>query len=279
MPQRRIVVSSLALIFAAGLTLSSAQAQQRPPGPAQAAPPRGPAPAAQAPQVPPPQPYREIAVRLPQPASDASFATLLKQIAEIAMKKDRAALARLVVPTNFFWIGEVNGREGDKADKRKSGIDNLAAVLELDAKEGYGWDALAQPPAVPTYEPVPQRNGVVCSPARPVFDGQAAEQLDRAIGTGPFDWGAPIKAGIDVHAAADPNSPVTGKLGMYLVRVMPEQVPAGKPDQAPGLMRVVLTNGRFGYVQPDSLVPLVFDQICYIKDASGWKITGYYGVN
>jgi hypothetical protein len=278
MPQRRIVISSLALIFATGLTLSSARAQQRPPGPAQAAP-TGPAPAAQAPQVPPPAPYREIAVRLPQPANDASFLALLKQIAEIAMKKDRAALARLVVPTNFFWIGEVNGREGDKADKRKSGIDNLAAALTLDAKEGYGWEALSQVPNPPTYEPVPQKNGLVCSPARPVFDGQAVEQADRAIGTGPFDWGAPTKAGIDVHAAADPNSPVIAKLGMYLVRVMPEQVQAGKPDQAAGLMRVVLTNGRFGYVQPDALVPLLFDQICYIKDASGWKIAGYYGVN
>jgi hypothetical protein len=38
---------------------------------------------------------------------------------------------------------------------------------------------------------------------------------------------------------------------------------------------VALPSGRTGYVSVTSLLPLGMDQICYIKDASGWKITGY----
>lgn len=35
--------------------------------------------------------------------------------------------------------------------------------------------------------------------------------------------------------------------------------------------------GKTGYVAADAVQPLAIDQICYIKDASGWKITGYVG--
>jgi hypothetical protein len=34
---------------------------------------------------------------------------------------------------------------------------------------------------------------------------------------------------------------------------------------------------RIGYVLVDSVAPIGNDQICYVKDASGWKIGGYIG--
>jgi hypothetical protein len=207
MSQGRIAFSSLALsaIFAVALAMPSADAQPRPgqpgqlaPGPGQPAPPaqRGPTPG-QPPQPAPPKPYKEIAVTLPQSSNDPSFEAFLKQLDDIAMKKDRAALARLVGSTNFFWIGEVNGREGDKANKRKSGIDNLAAATDLDDKEGSGWVVIAQAAKETSLEPMQQKRGVFCSPAGPIFDDKAAEQLGKATGTTEFDWAFPTKPGID----------------------------------------------------------------------------------
>ena len=61
-----------------------------------------------------PGPYSVVAIKLPAPVSDASFEAFRKQLADIAKKKDRAALARLVA-ANFFWIPE----DTDVADKTK----------------------------------------------------------------------------------------------------------------------------------------------------------------
>jgi len=38
-------------------------------------------------------------------------------------------------------------------------------------------------------------------------------------------------------------------------------------------------SGKVGFVLEETLSTLDFDQICYVKDATGWKIAGYYGVN
>jgi hypothetical protein len=40
---------------------------------------------------------------------------------------------------------------------------------------------------------------------------------------------------------------------------------------------VVTPAGRTGWVSADDVWRLMFDQICYMKDSSGWKITGYLG--
>src|SRR5262249_3470294 len=86
---------------------------QTPPGgqPPQAPPPgpRGKPPQQQAQQPAPPKPYKPIAVTPAQPYSDPSFVAFRKQLGDIANRKDRAALARIVV-NNFFWMGE----KGDK---------------------------------------------------------------------------------------------------------------------------------------------------------------------
>ncbi len=36
-------------------------------------------------------------------------------------------------------------------------------------------------------------------------------------------------------------------------------------------------SGKVGYISADVLSPLGNDQVCYVKDATGWKITGYVG--
>src|SRR5262245_62303715 len=51
---------------------------------------------------------------------------------------------------------------GDRADKSKSGVDNLAAALGLNNKDSAGWDMLASFADDPTGGPLPERNGALC---------------------------------------------------------------------------------------------------------------------
>ena len=54
---------------------------------------------------PPPapiKPYQTVAVTPPLPLNDPSFTAFRNQLGEVAARKDRAALAKMVVPQNFF---------------------------------------------------------------------------------------------------------------------------------------------------------------------------------
>ena len=218
---------------------------------------------------PPPapvKPYNPVAVKLPAPFNDASFVAFRKSLADIAQHKDRAALAKLIVVKGFFWL-----QDKDLADPSKPGIDNLAKAIGLDAPSGDGWDIVAQAAEEPTA--APQREGIFCAPASPSFDPQAFTNLLRATGTetDATEWGYPADNGVEVRAAAQPNAPVIDKLGLYFVRVIPDG--AG----APSFLHVALPNGKSGFVVATAIMPLATDQICYTKDANGWKIAGYEG--
>jgi hypothetical protein len=259
-------------VTALAVALPEAQAQQRPlpPGPAQA-PARGPqgGPPA-APAAAPAKPYKSIPVTLAAPANDPSFEAFRKQLADIAAKKDRAGLGR-VVANAFFWMGE----KGDKANKRKSGVENLAAAMELDAQDGSGWENLAHAAGEATLEPVPNRRGVMCGPAGPGFDERAAEQVAKDTGTDPGDWGFINRAGVQVRGAAQPNAPVIDTVGMVLIRVMEEEPAAGA--QPSPFVKVVTPSGKVGFVPEEAVGSFDVQQVCYQKDASGWKIVGVAG--
>jgi len=79
-----------------------------------------------------------------------------------------------------------------------------------------------------------------------------------------------------VHAAAQPNSPVIERLGMNLVRVLPDTAPPANPNE-PFFLHVAAPSGKAGYVDAQSVSPLGGDQICYTKQSGAWKITGYLG--
>jgi hypothetical protein len=248
-----------AFVIAGALAGTSLLAQQ----PAPAQPPAAPA-------VAPPKPYKPVTIKLPVPLADPAFVAFRKQIADIAQKKDRAALAKLVAQSFFF----VNG-EKDAADKKKPGIDNLAKALNLDGKDSTaGWATLAEYAKEPTAEPDEEHKGVLCAPADPAFDENAAEALAKATQTDPGDWGYPVKDGVEVRAAAKPDAPVTDKLGLYLVRVYPEDSPAAAV-QGPDFIRIVLPSGKTGYVAGDQLLSLGNEQLCYVKEGSAWKIGGF----
>jgi len=277
------VLRSSLILAAALTTVMPAAAQTQPPRPGQPPPaapqrpqtaPQGGPPAGQAqtPAVAPIKPYKPLAVTLPGPVNDPSFEAFRKQLGDIATRKDRAALAKLIVTQGFF----VEGADGNKLDKKKSAIDNLAAALGgFAGRDASGWEALSAAAADPTLEPLPDRKGISCGPAGPTMDEQAFEALTKETGTEAGDWGFPVAPNLEVRSAAQPTAPVIEKLGMNLVRVLPDSPPQSNAQQAPTFARVVTPAGKTGFVAIDGISPIGFDQLCYVKDASGWKITGY----
>ena len=254
--------TATALLFAAATAPALAQGQPRP-GPAQS-------PSAQSSQQQAAKPYKPVAIRPPAPVADPSFEAFRKQVAAIAEKKDRRALAALVA-ANFFWLGE----KGDRADKKKPGIDNLAKAIELDAKDGSGWDGLAGLVADPTAAPIEERKGALCSPADPIFDEKEFDALTQATDTDDSDWAYPNQPGIEMRAGPQPNSPVVEKLGMHFLRVMENDNSTAQDNIM--MLRIVAPSGKVGYVAIDTMSPLGHDQLCYIKEGANWKIAGFIG--
>jgi hypothetical protein len=275
MKPRVIAAVSIASLLLAAPALSQSQLPrpgQLPPAGGQGAPPpqRG--------QAPPPQqqpaaaaakPYKPVAISAPAAVADPSFEAFRKQLGAVAEKKDRKALAGLVVP-NFFWMGE----KGDKADKKKPGIENLAKAIQLDGKEAPGWDLLSAAAADPTGTPFPDRKDTICSPADPTFNAQELEALAKATGTDEGDWAYPTQTGLEVHSGPQPNSPVVEKLGLHFVRVMQDNAPG---DQQNPMLKVVTPSGKTGFVPAEALSPLGSDQLCFSKEGGGWKISGFIG--
>ena len=215
-----------------------------------------------------PEPYKPVAVKVPQAINDPTLDAIRKQLGEVAQHKDRAALAKLVVGQGFFWIGE----KGDRADKRKTGIDNLAAALGLKNKDGAGWDMLASFADDPTGAALPSRKDAVCAPADPAFDSKAFNDLVTSTKTDAGDWGYPVSADVEVRATPQANAPVIEKLGPVFVRIAAENA-----SSAPTFLRVVTPSGKTGFVSADSVAPIGNDQLCYVKEGGDWKIGGYIG--
>ena len=217
----------------------------------------------------PPAPYTALAVAPPKPYTDPSLAAFRQQLAAVAQKKDRAALAKLVLAKDFFWLKE----EGNAAGK-KTGIEALATALSLAAKDGSGWETLSEFVSDETASPYPDRPNTVCSPAGPDFKTEDLEKLVAATKTDIGEWGFTAEENIEVKASAQANAPVIEKIGMIFVRVMPDLAPNASQE----FMRIVTPSGKVGFVPAEAINPLGSDQLCYGKDAAGaWKIVGMIG--
>ena len=223
------------------------------------------------PPMTPIKPYKAVAVTLPSVNSDPGFAAFRKQLGDLAQRKDRAALAKLVVAQGFFWM-----QDKDLADKRKPGIANLASAVDLDAKDGSGWEALSTYANDPTGQQLPDRPNVICAPAEPSLDPNAFDELVKSTHIDPPDWGYPAKDGVEVRSAGKPDAPVVDKLALTLVRVLPDSAPPDSADQQ-AFLHIATPSGKTGFVPLEAMSSLGGDQMCYTKDASGWKITGYFG--
>jgi hypothetical protein len=219
----------------------------------------------------PVKPYQPVAVTPPAPINDPGFMAFRNQLAQAAAHKDRAALGTLIVAQNFFWI-----QDKDVADPHKSSLDNLVKAVGLDAQDDSGWETLAGFANEPSAAESPQQDGVFCAPADPNLDAKAFETLTEATRTDPTEWGYPNKDGVEVHAQAQLGSPVIERLGMNLVRVLPDTTPPSNPNE-PFLLHVATPSGKAGFVDGQAVAPLGGDQMCYTKQGGTWKIAGYLG--
>jgi hypothetical protein len=215
-----------------------------------------------------PRPYKAVAIAPPKLVSDASLDAFRKDLADFAQRKDRAALARVMVFRGFFWEGE----DDKGADAKKSAIDNLAAALRLDAPDGSGWEMLGSLAAAANAAPDPDRRRVVCAPAAPTFDDDAFEELVETTQTDADDWGYPTAPDVEVRADPAAGAPVIENLGLHLVHT-----PSSDAQAKADWIRVVTPSGKAGFAAATAIATLPSDRICYIKEATGWRIAGIIG--
>jgi hypothetical protein len=215
-------------------------------------------------------PYKPVPITLPAAMNDSSFDVFRKQLAEIAQKKDRAALAERVA-ANFFWVP----LDTDLADKNLPAIDNIAKALGLNGADAVGWESLGAYAAEPSTMADPLRGGVFCAPAEAAFDDKAADELATVTQTDATDWVFPIRDGVEVRAAAKQDAPVIDRLGLFLVRVLPDNSPLNAVLAA--FLKVMTPAGKVGFVPVEAVLPIGGEQLCYVKEPTGWKIAGFLG--
>jgi hypothetical protein len=244
---------------------------QTPPAPAQ----RAPAPARPAPPAASAQsPYKPVAVTIPGTARDPGFEAVRKDLAEIAKRRDRAALGQRIVTRDFFWERDFSG----SFDARKSSLDNLAAALMLESEDA-GWDALGAFATEASVGPLPGRPSIICSPAIPQFNDEARGTLIESTQTDGLEWSYPRAAGLQVRAAPQSNATVIDTLGLHFVRVLGFEDKDSDPDPARNAWaRVATPSGKTGFVAPNSLLSPYADRLCFAKEGAGaWRIAGYVG--
>ncbi len=154
-------------------------------------------------------------------------------------------------------------------------IDNIAKALGLDGANAIGWDSLSAYAGEASTMADPQRSGVFCSPAEAGFDDKAADELANATQTDASDWVFPIRDGVEVRAAAKQDAPVIENLGLYLVRILPDDSPMNAVLAA--FAKVMTPSGKVGFVPIEAVLPIGGEQLCYLKEATGWKIAGFVG--
>ena len=188
-------------------------------------------------------------------------------------KKDRAALAKLVVAQGFFWI-----QDKDVADPKKPGVDEsrqgdrscrqgrlrLVDARRLWQRANRGRIARSQGRVLRAGRSDHRSAGVRKRSAKqtqtdPVRMGLSAQGRRRSARRRPAEFAGRRKARAQPGARAARYRAAERSLTRRLSctwRRRPAN-PASSPM--------------------DAIAPLGGDQMCYIKDASGWKITGFLG--
>lgn len=227
------------------------------------------------PAQPPVKPYPAVAVVLPSPFDDASFAAFRQQLGDAARRRDRAALGRMVVSRGFFWERE----DGEAADKAKSSLANLITAMGLDLPDNddSGWDTMAIYTEDPTAAAMTDRPGVVCGPADPDFDEQALAKVIEGTQTEVSGWVYTVTDKVEIRAAPRPNAAVVERLGLVFVRVLPDDSEPGQGDAASDYVKVATPSGKTGYVATREIASLVVSQLCYVKEGGAWKVAGVIG--
>jgi hypothetical protein len=222
-------------------------------------------------QQPVPKPYPQVAVTL-TPEFEEGLPAFRQELAAVAKRRIYAELERLVAAHGFFWERDFSSA----FDPRRPPVENLAAALRLEHRNGAGWQALARFAAEPSAAQLPARLGVVCAPAPPTYDGAEVERLLDVTRTRISEWLYPRADATVVRAAARANAAAVETLGLHFVRALAADGEA--PSVAAGWVRVATPTGKIGFVPPGALLSLRAARLCYGRDTIGrWQIVGYVG--
>ena len=225
----------------------------------------------------PPKPYAAVAITLPPASTDESFTAFRAALAAVAKRRVYVELEPLVRTQDFFWDRNFGQGFNDLAfDPRRPAVDNLAAAIQLEHRNGSGWRLLAAFAAETTIEPLVSHPGVVCAPAQPSYNGVAFARLLDATYSGGGDWAFPRAEKTPVRNTPEPRSAAIGTLGLYFVRFLGFEGPDSMPS--PGRTqwaRIATPDAKIGFVAPGSLMSFTAERLCYIKNLVGWRIAGY----
>src|ERR1700730_13425921 len=135
------------------------------------------------------------------------------------------------------------------------------------------WGGIRFPPMRGRRVPWPTRSTTALFVRRreASFDEVAADEFADATQTDATDWVFPIRDGVEVRSGDRPDAAVIETLGLYLVRVIPDDSPA---NAVLSVIKVLTPSGKVGFVPLDSVLPIGGEQMCYVKEPSGWKIAG-----
>jgi hypothetical protein len=219
--------------------------------------------------------YKPVAVKFAEPIEDASFATFRNELAAVAKRRIYAELDRLVMVQGFFWDRDFNGA----FDRKHPAVNNLAAAIRLEHRNGMGWDTLAVFAAEPTATAFTGRPGIVCAPGEISFDDVEFDRLVDDARSKPRDWIVPHADKTVVRTAPRGNATVIDTLGLTLVRLLGFLTKNSEPDtMRTAWARVITPAGKTGYVAPGALMSPSPERLCYGKDGFGrWRIAGYVG--
>lgn len=230
-------------------------------------------PAAAQPSPRPPKPYLPVAITRPEAFNEAGFAAFRTALATAAKARVYARLAALVRKQDFFWDRDF----GQRFDRRKPAVDNLAMAIALEHDNGAGWDKLFEFAAETAVATLDSRPGVVCTPAQPSYDGVAYAKLLDATYTSAMDWAYPRADSTPVRDAPHVTAATIGALGSEFVWLLGFAGPDSESDPGRKLWaRVAMPDGRTGFVAPRSLMALTTERLCYSWDpVQGWQIAGF----
>ena len=220
----------------------------------------------------PQKPYTAVPVTLPQGFADPGLEAFRKELAAVAKGRIYAELTRLVAGHGFFWERDF----ANAFERRRPAVDNLAAALRLEHRDGSGWRTLAAYAAEPSAAALPARPGVVCAPAPPAYDGAELDRLLDDTRSKAGEWLYPRADGTPVRVAARGNAAVSERLGLHFVRVLAAAPKDGEPGA--GWIRVATPAGKTGFVAADALMSLGAARLCYGQDTMGrWHLVGFIG--
>jgi hypothetical protein len=225
--------------------------------------------------TPAPKPYESVAVKLPQVIEDPSLIVFRSELAGVANSRVYADLERLMTAKGFFWDRDFGGG----FDAKRAAVDNLAAAIGLERRNGIGWVVLARFAAEATAAPFTGRPGIICAPGETRYDEVDFDRLVDATRSEAVEWAAPRMDKTPVRSAARTTSNMIDTLGLVLVRILGYLTKDKDPEAIRAAwMRIATPAGKVGFVAPGSLTSLTTERLCYGKDGFGrWRIAGYVG--